>query len=49
MSPRDMDINELIDFLEKVLDFEENQILSKTGSQEGNSSVFLSIDEFIQN
>ncbi len=38
MSPREMEIAEMIDMLERVLDFEENQVMATRGHQVPGSS-----------
>ena len=50
MSPRDFDTNELIELLEKTLDFEENQVLAapKPGSQEPCFTVFASLADYLE-
>jgi hypothetical protein len=50
MSPRDFDTNELIELLEKTLDFEENQVLAtpKPGSQEPCFAVFSSLSDYLE-
>ena len=50
MSPRDFDTSELIELLEKTLDFEDNQVLAaqKPGSQEPCFAVFASLTDHLE-